>query len=138
MGMLKPRYVGSRAHSADCGTVGPDAGPEMNRACQCNAQSASLVDMGQSNMTRVTWNSSGEQGREGLAGEHRQVSCKMICTAVGETDRWSRQECSLCGCHCHGPLRLDLWYIFSLDLDALARVQCTAFFNISPALHHAF
>jgi hypothetical protein len=29
----------------------------MNRACQCGAQSASLVDMGQSNMTRVTWES---------------------------------------------------------------------------------
>jgi hypothetical protein len=57
MGMLKNGYVGSRGHRADFGTVGPDAGPEMNRACQCGAQSASLVDMGQSNMTRVTWES---------------------------------------------------------------------------------
>jgi hypothetical protein len=129
--MLNPRYVGSRAHCADCGTVGPHAGPEMNRACQCSAQSARLVDMGQSNITRVTWDGSGEQGREGLAGEHRQVSCKVSCTAVSETDRWSRQECSPCGCRCHGPLRLDLWYIFSLD--ALAREQYS-FFQHAPSL----
>jgi hypothetical protein len=61
-----------RAYRADLGTLGPDAWQEMDRACQCGAQSASLVDMGQSNMMGEQWRAGERRTRRGASASEWQ------------------------------------------------------------------